>query len=1588
MTGRVAYLLDLLGFLCLAGQGVLLFHSDSSPLASGLSHPGAFLLLTLVLVFWASWHRNRTDRKYISRLAQGVLILSLATLFGVSLEAFSQGRVFGSAGPDPIQREVWEQVSRGVDQWRKLDSELPDLMAGIVNSLPDSTRSVHGGDLFRILALSAEKRAPHFGKNSFLGLEMVLWGDGQRLAWTRGAEPLAAVLSADDPDRLVRGRENWCRQLVVPLATRGWLEFQIPLIDEGSLSWRVSPLSELGDDPDADAASPFQVVYQDRDHGLALSLLGGTTATTENRDLKFRSRIMLAAWTAWFLALLVLAHLCFGVPGLVGAGWLGRLAMAGAGYFQWWAGAFPWTDQPAGPGRLTSLLDPAYFGTPLAGGLFSSTADSLFTAILLMMTIWSLLRWRGLVGWSDRSEGAPLGFLSPGRGLFWGALFGVAGFLILGTTRFLADMVATNANPRLIGQNIPLGFLPFWFLHLVLMLLALSLFSILVVIWGGRSWPRRGGFGAWQLAGALSGLTAWGGSFLWPGMGAGNRLLMAGLVWLLWWLVPAAAVRPRFLGRYVWPAILLLAAIWNYQSLNEVYQGAEREWMAAKAEQLVEPANLTAPYLLKEALEEMRQEDGWNEGALNDSQDVWRDDAAYQLWRASSLRDLGFPLLVEIIGEDDQEESLFTTGFMGDFNYEVGRRTPVRGSEFNAGEDLPDLAMEKEQRFYPDGEELVLSGWTDRQGGGGQIRVEIPIRSWRLSTQLAGLSRKGESSSGGYRPRPEVERPILLLRGDDQGWLDVGALGIPGPASRRVLADLKRGERDLGVITLGEDKFLCTWKAMPLGLAHFRGEGYLLGLQQPRWTDQLLDLSRLILLNLIFLALLVLLVQTWRGLSTWLTNSPRRSLAMIWPTGFQERFLAGYLFFGLLLLLVVGTSVDRAGYKRVRAEARALTRSGLDTAVQQLRSLLVEQARSLSESDYINDLLVGQLSGSRPAASPQTRQAMVFSGDGGLLLDETLSDLTDDQARVLLAAGRTSPMLMMMEDDRLFVGTVIPIDLSGVLAATDSTSENSGRSNNGFFLYRQRLDRSLLGGLADLVQGQATVRWAGRPLLASHPADIFSGREPLLMDPGMMATLLEHAQAAGVFAASGRPFAFTGAQPIPSFSRSPRGGFGLQKIPAVLELAFPDREKEYGEQRLQTVLFLAGLANVILLTALLLAVLMSWNLFRPLRLLLTATRSLAKGDFDAPLPEGGRDEVGRLAGAFGAMRSELSSARDELASRERFLALVLNRVTVGVAVVNQAAEVVSLNPAGRQILTDFYPGSEPEEGVLILLEQVRLLAGSRLRWGGEIRSGDGLRTLRAALGPLDLPEERTDTMLVFEDITEFLQTRKMAINAELARQVAHEIKNPLTPIQLSVQLLNQAWRDHHPQLDRIVPETVQRVLDQVDLLRSIATEFSLLGRPGDLEREAVDLLAMVKSTIQKYDGAVVVDLQETELPLVLAEVDSLAKILGNLMQNSLDAVEDGGQARLDLGWKVDGRTVTLLWADNGTGLAAEVAERLFDPYFSTKSKGTGLGLAISRNLADRMGGSIILRNRPEGRGALAELTLPRQDASHREGHES
>ena len=210
---------------------------------------------------------------------------------------------------------------------------------------------------------------------------------------------------------------------------------------------------------------------------------------------------------------------------------------------------------------------------------------------------------------------------------------------------------------------------------------------------------------------------------------------------------------------------------------------------------------------------------------------------------------------------------------------------------------------------------------------------------------------------------------------------------------------------------------------------------------------------------------------------------------------------------------------------------------------------------------------------------------------------------------------------------------------------------------------------------------------------------------------------------------------------------------------------------------------------------------------------------------------------------------------------------------------------------------------------------------------------------------------------------------------EMARQIAHEVKNPLTPIKLSAQLMQRAYKAESEEFDSIFTSGIDTVIQQTEILRQIASEFSSFGRAIDLKRENIEIEEFITGVIAGYRGVENISIQYAGgYGTLVADPEALRKILVNLVENALEAISDGGD--IVVAHKIRGSEVVISVSDTGTGLSDDIAEKLFEPYFSTKTNGTGLGLAICQSLAHEMDGEIELRNRDDVQGVKAVVTLP------------
>ncbi len=281
-------------------------------------------------------------------------------------------------------------------------------------------------------------------------------------------------------------------------------------------------------------------------------------------------------------------------------------------------------------------------------------------------------------------------------------------------------------------------------------------------------------------------------------------------------------------GRLAWTALgLLVVVTWNDLVLRESYCWAEREWLRRKGEQIVQPQEDWISFLLEDVLVEMAATDAAapaQRGAVTTplASGVWEDALAYELWRDSAVHDLGVPCLVEVLDRDGRESSLYARGFLRDLSYEVIERgewwSLAESGADGVGQD--GVRLQQEVRRYPTGQEHVLRGEIPRADDAGWLRVELPVMSRRLSTLLAALGAAGDDDADaqGYRPRQEVDRPVLLLRGARDAWLDVGFGGVP--AAEVVPGDCRAGGRTPRV---GRDRAGRSLVALPLG-AGARGD--------------------------------------------------------------------------------------------------------------------------------------------------------------------------------------------------------------------------------------------------------------------------------------------------------------------------------------------------------------------------------------------------------------------------------------------------------------------------------------------------------------------------------------------------------------------------------------------------------------------------------------------------------------------------------------------------------------------------------------------------------------------------------------------
>lgn len=441
--------------------------------------------------------------------------------------------------------------------------------------------------------------------------------------------------------------------------------------------------------------------------------------------------------------------------------------------------------------------------------------------------------------------------------------------------------------------------------------------------------------------------------------------------------------------------------------------------------------------------------------------------------------------------------------------------------------------------------------------------------------------------------------------------------------------------------------------------------------------------------------------------------------------------------------------------------------------------------------------------------------------------------------------------------------------------------------------------------------------------------------------------------------------------------------------------------------------FFVMLTLMILISATWLGVYVAKRITSPVQLLAAGAREIGAGHLDHRIAPQSADEFGTVVEAFNTMASELSTSRRrlersrhdlerknrEIDQRRHYMETILERIATGVVSTDSEGRVSTVNQAARRLLSldDGAVGQLATtvfaQGDLQALADV--LGGARADSGDqtaqEVALSQNGREVHLAVAATTLPSEHGEvdgTVMVFDDVTPLIRAQRVATWRDVARRLAHEIKNPLTPIQLCAERVRRHFSTAPPASRALVDECTKTIVAEVESLKTLVDEFSQFARMPSPRMVVADLNVLLGETLGLYDGLVRNIVLERSLspslPSLRFDPEQLRRVVVNLVDNAVDALEDhlqfstnghGGVIGVSTDCDPSAGVVRLVVRDNGPGISEPDHEKLFMPYFSTKRRGSGLGLAIVRRIVAEHGGQIDVRDNVP-RGTVFTVLLP------------
>jgi PAS domain S-box-containing protein len=1195
------------------------------------------------------------------------------------------------------------------------------------------------------------------------------------------------------------------------------------------------------------------------------------------------------------------------------------------------------------PGGLigTPLFDPAFFADDFPGGFLRTAGDFLISSIFALILVFGCIKafrtyYRGrleqtfVTGVPVRAER-----IVAKAALVFGSL---AGSLWL--SERLASRVVILSHARIIGLDVNFFDLSVLNFQLSLLFMISSFFIValfvsrLALVWGGA--PLVEGLAASGLA--LAGMAVlFGGHWL-------ALCAAAGLVAFSFRVFPLLRKEEAVSIVFASFFLVLIVSLAVFATGKEQYAEMRQSRLTGETLQHFNfPEELGIPQVLLPDL----CEDISNDRTILSLVVSKRESAAFEIWAEESrIKGLNLSCVFEVFDAKGTPLSRFAVGMP----FIPSRSSPDLAS-FSGGPRVETFRQETRR-----GAVYYCRGYAPVRFAQGELAgwVEITIPYFFEDPEL--LARTSPLT-------PEIlhniERVELAPRKDEPENLLVARV-VGGRVLESSSPALKSGTvlsatpGTWFVLRVGRERYHCVVKLKD------NGRGYLAGYRMSDAFENILQWGTIVSLDvlLMFVSLIVLLVL--KRLPVLRGVMPDVSLGR--GLGFRQKVLLSFLVVSILPVLIIGVFSSQVIARRLRAEAENQALLGVQAAVSLIDHSVRTEAASLAAGQYIGELLASE--GKAPIrgdAGVDTRRFTLIGSDGGELYGSATAGLTKEERSELLGSLDVERVAVSFEPPVLYAGIVVPIVVKG--------------NRGGSLYYRRALDDDFVRGVSEALGKDINVYYDGL-IRASSERELFVGGflDPICQ-PSVFVDIALQGSGAAVLKETLGDYSYNVASaPLRSL-----GGHesAVISVPQLYQ-SLPVREEV---QRTSTLIL--GLLALLFASMVALGAFLAGKIFNPIEALRGGTRRIIAGELEFRLDAQAPDEIGELVASFNSMTAALREARRGLLERQRYLAAVLDNIATGVMATDREGTIITLNPAGERILRLSgvqVVGRKPEE---VFGAEAGPMLGLFSQAGGEIRevelglfSGEAARTVKAVVASLVEGGERLGTVVVFDDLTELIRSKKLAAWVEMARQIAHEVKNPLTPIKLSAQLMRKAYESGSGDFAQIFEGGVDTIIQQTEILRRIATEFSGFGKALRLNPEGIALDRFLGEVVSYYRGAegVTVRLSCADGIVVRADREALRKILVNLLENAIEAMPGGGEILVTA--ERDGSRARISVVDSGTGLPPEIQDRLFEPYFSTKTNGIGIGLAISQSLARSMDGEIRLRNRDRGRGVEATVVLP------------